>query len=1465
LAVRRYSFPCAIISLLLLALAGNALAQVAAHLQRPIDDTQLVQIPHSTHPLASAINEAGRVESGKKLDRVLLLLSSSDAQKADLQKFLADLHNPKSSVFHHWLTPAQFGARFGVADEDIQKVTSWLQSKGLVPGKISQSKLMLEFSGTSAQVEAAFHTELHYYLVGGTKYVANSVDISLPAGLAAISPGVASLNNFPKLRPRQIFSGIAGRNSQGRKVKNVSPDLTAVSNGTFTNYLAPGDFSTIYSTASLLAAGNDGTGITIAITAQSNIELTDVQMFRQMFGLKPNDPNVILSGPDPGVVYPVDGNEATLDTEWAGAVAPGATIDLVVAGTTATTNGVDLAAVYVVDNQLAPIISYTYGTCEQNLGTAGNAFYSALWQQAEAQGMTVLTATGDSGAAACDSNTSEQPAMQGLAVNGTASTPYTVAVGGTQFAEGANASTYWSASNDSTFTSALGYIPEAAWNESCDPGQPSSATNCIDATGNFSLLATGGGASAIYTKPSWQSGPGVPADGQRDIPDVSLAASSGHDQAVYCTSLGGTACQINGQQEAVGLTLVGGTSLSTPAMAGVVALVEQKNGAFQGQIDYVLYQLAQTNSCNSSRQTTPGTSTTCIFYDITTGNNSVPCAGGSPNCSSTQAGTNGVLTGEDTSTGYDMATGLGSVNVANLANAWSSVTLVGSQVSLQAANMSFVHGTPVTLTGAVTPASGTSTPTGTVALRTDSYGNMPDTMPLTTGAYMASISDMPGGQYNLYAHYSGDGTFAPSDSAGVALNVTPESSATSLSLTGLSSGAAAYGSNLSVVIKVSGQSGQGVATGIVTLTDGSSTIGTFPLASDGEVTDSTGAGTAYSFPVGMHSLVATYSGDNSFLNGTSNTVSFTIGQGTPFVVVGVNSNTASAGQTVGVHAVVAGFGSVSATGAVQFTDNGTNVGTAQTLQTIGFFGTQAQASLLLTNLMAGQHVIGATYLPKGDPNYTGVMSGDPQNELTQTIQVSPIAGTKTTTTLSSTATPANLGDTATFSVAVKPASATGTVTLWDAVGPRSSAAPLSGGAASISIAWPQGGTTSVYAVYSGDSNDASSASAPLSFTVNRGTPQVALVAPSILGQTQQVTLNATVTGNPGDPLIAYPTGFVEFWDSVNGAPAKIINVQSLTAGAGDIGVFAFRFTFASGTHALHVHYRGDNNWQPADSAVVTIATSDFGVTIAPNPLSIAGGSAGSATVSIAPLAGFTGAVNLTCATGGTAPPVGYTCSLASSVSVGTGTATTPLNLAVSSAASGNRLPAAGNTSASASLPWTIVGFAGVFLLIGGLFSGIASPQAPRHFFASAGVLLLVSGLVWGCGGGGGGSGGGGGGPVPTTTTISSSNAKIGFGMPLQFNVTVNGNATPSGKVQLYDNGQPYSTQGTVNAGIAVFNVSSLPVGVHSISAHYLGDSGTEPSNSAPITQVITGGVPLQITAASSSGLTHTANVTVTIN
>jgi len=797
-------------------------AQSASWIGGAIDEAQSVRLEHTTHPLARAAFEAGRVESGRPLERMVLVLSPSVEDEQELKKLLEEQQNPNSPNYHRWLKPEEFGARFGVADADVKAVLGWLKQNGFSVGQVANSRRWVEFSGSTLQVEKAFQTELHYYNVGGKKYLANATDIALPEELARVSHGLVSLNNFEKRPPRQIMGGIAGRNAQGQKVQ-LRANLTAAGQ-TNVYYLAPGDFAAIYNSKPLLISGNDGSGVTIAVIGQSQIELTDVQTFRQIFQLKNNDPNIFVSGPDPGITSPIDLQEAMLDVEWAGAVAPGATIDLVIAGSTDTTNGVDLAAAYAIDNQIASILTYTYGSCEQALGSSGNAFYNALWQQAAAEGITVLVATGDNGSAGCDAANTGNAALAGLAVNGAASTPYNVAVGGTQFEDLGNEATYWSATNAGDFSSALGYIPEAAWNESCDPTQASSGTNCVFQNSSFEMLTGAGGASSVYAKPNWQTGPGVPADGARDVPDVALAAASGHDDIVYCLKSDQVACQITGNQ-VVGLTLVGGTSAATPSMAGILALVEQKNGAFQGQANYTLYKLAQSNSCNSSQQTNPATANSCVFYDVTAGSNAVPCAGGSAGCSSKQSGTNGFMSGYMAGAGYDLATGLGSVNAANLANAWNSVSFAGSQTTLQLPTTSFAHGTPVIVSGSVAARSGTGMPTGNVSLKADMFGAA-DVLALANGAFTGTVKDLPGGQYQLSAHYAGDGMFAASDSAMVTLSVAPEASTTTISLNP-SSGSVNYGDPLAVRVKVEGASGAGIATGNVTLSDGGTTIGSY--------------------------------------------------------------------------------------------------------------------------------------------------------------------------------------------------------------------------------------------------------------------------------------------------------------------------------------------------------------------------------------------------------------------------------------------------------------------------------------------------------------------------------------------------------------------------------------------------------------------------------------------------------------
>jgi large repetitive protein len=1436
------------------------------------DNQPLVLLEHTKHPLAVESNAVGRVESSRPLERMLLVLAPSPDQEIALKQFLADQQNRNSSNFHHWLSAAEFAARFGAADADLQNALAWLQASGFGIERIAGSKRWIEFSGTSSQVESAFHTVMKYYRVTGKTHLANSTDLAVPAQIARITRGPVSLNDFRRRPPVHENRGVAGRNARGGKT-TLTPNLTAAGTTT-TYYVAPGDFAAIYNTNGLLSSGVDGSGVSIAVTAQSQIELTDVQDFRQIFGLKPNDPNFLLSGPDPGIVDQSDSEEALLDVEWAGAVAPGATINLVVAGSTDTTSGVDLAAAYAIDNQISPIITDTYGACEQALGSSGNAFYNALWQQAAAEGITVLVSSGDNGAAGCDSAESFSSAVEGLAVNGVASTAYNVAVGGTEFAEGAQASTYWSQTNSANYSSAVGYIPEAAWNESCDPSQPASTTNCILGTGNFSLLASAGGASTIYPKPPWQSGPGVPADSARDVPDMALAAAAGHDETVYCTSLSGTACQIDAQQDVVGLTLVGGTSVSTPAMAGILALIEQKNGALQGQINYVLYNLAQAagNSCNSSNETNPTAANSCVFYDITAGSNEVPCAGASPGCSSTQSGTNGFTTGQLTGAGYDLVTGLGSVNATNLATAWKNLTLTPSQTTLAASATSFVHGTAVTLNGAVSPTSGTGSPTGSVSLKTGSYGDPPQALPLGNGgSYSGSVGNLPGGKYNLLAYYAGDANFASSESSSIAVNVSPENSSTTVTVNGLQSGSAGYGTPLQVKVATAGASGQGVATGTVTIQDGTTLVGTSNLASDGTAYLLTGGGANYAFAPGSHSVTAEYAGDNSFNTSTSGAVTFTIAKGTPFVVVGANALTLAVGQTLGAHAVVAGQGTVPASGSIQFTVDNVAFSSPITLQTGGFFGPLPQAAILIPSLTQGTHVIGATYNGSADPNYASINSGDPVNELTQTVTVSAAAGTKTTTSLAMNTAPVNMGDTGVFTVTVAPATATGSVTLWDAVGPRTAATTIASGAATLQFHWTQAGSTSLYAVYSGDSADAGSASAPVAFTVQKDLPQVSLTVPTSVPVSGEVSLIASVVGNPSNSQLPYPTGIVEFWDAVSGAAAQMLIAQTLTAGPSGASVSGARLQLKPGSHSLYAHYRGDTNWQSANSTTMQIAPPSFSVSVSPNPLAFAAGKNGNGTVTITPSGGFTGVVTLACATGGTFLPASYSCSFGqTNVTVNNAAATTTLTLSPSSSTStavkstivsGSSGPFTSSNSSIFAMSRVALAFlVGLTLLaLFGLRSGAS--KIHRNFLAASGLILCVTSIVLGCGGGGGG----GGGPYSTTTTMVSTNLDASFGTPVTFTVTVkpSGSVTPTGMVQLYDNGQAYGSAAKVSAGIATFQASTLPVGVHNLKADYLGDAKTLASTSAPLAQIITGQVPLQITGMNNAS-TETFNFTVVV-
>lgn len=621
--------------LLVLAFAGSLCAQVRPRIVGRPDNSALVRLPGTTHPLVGVARGIGRAPESLPMERMLLHLTGSLEQNAALEQLLADQQDPGSPRYHAWLTPEQFGEQFGAAQEDIAAITGWLAGQGFQVTEVAEGRRSVEFSGTVQQVETAFHTQIHRYEWNGRQHIANAMDISIPAALAPVVAGVASLHNF-------------GPRPQHHVISPAVAPLTDFSGGV--HGLSPYDFAAIYDVAPLWTAGYDGTGQSIAVVGQSDIVMSDVTAFRAKFGLPVNNPTIIVNGKDPGIISG-DETESDLDVEWAGAVAKGATIKFVTSASTNSSDGVTLSAQYIVQHVTAPVMSLSYGVCEAQMG-GSNAFYSSLWQQAAAEGIAVFVANGDSGSAGCDvpystgssgaNNTT--PATQGFGINGLASTPYNVAVGGTEFNDSGSPSTYWNASNSAQLASAKGYIPETAWNESSYTAGSSSN----------GLYAGGGGTSMVWSRPGWQTGTGVPSGTMRVTPDVSLTAA-GHDG--YVIEQGGA------------LYLVGGTSAATPSFAGLMAIVNQYTHTTNGNPNSKFYALAS--------------SVPSVYHDVTTGSNAVPCAGGSHNCSAPAPSTNvGKMNGYSAGAGYDLPTGLGSVDANALVTNWGGTAAGQSIVSL---------------------------------------------------------------------------------------------------------------------------------------------------------------------------------------------------------------------------------------------------------------------------------------------------------------------------------------------------------------------------------------------------------------------------------------------------------------------------------------------------------------------------------------------------------------------------------------------------------------------------------------------------------------------------------------------------------------------------------------------------------------------------------------------------------------
>jgi hypothetical protein len=1045
--LRNLLFGLSIVALINATKAFTQSASPGPRILERVDENQLVTLKGNVHPSANSRNDMGPVRPDLAMTDIVLVLSRGPEQQAAFDEFVAGQYDASSPNFHHWLQPAEVGERFGPSLADIGTISNWLASRGLSVAAVSKDRMSIRCGGTAAQVEGAFHTEIHNLSVNGEKHFANMSDPQIPAALAPVVAGIKGLHNFfphplhrmgsrvqfspevhgwVKVQNAPSASLAAGRvgsqsfSAAAKPVSSPTPDFYFPISGTTAveEDVAPYDFAAIYNLPSGWPTSNNGSGQTIAIIGTSDIDLTDVSTFKSAFGLPAGSAPVIAHGPDgdPGICTGSttacsggDLDENSLDVEWSGAVAPGAQIVLVTdaynSQTTPTNDPIYDGAQWVVDNADvqgtavygARIVSISYGQCELFNGTASNVAYNNLWQTAASAGIAVFVATGDAGSAGCDQggDAAGYPyeAQYGAAVSGLSSTPYNTAVGGTEFSwckpsytsagtfQGclsSNATAYWNTSNTAQQASAKGYVAETPWNDSClNPiwtayfqsvaplslfnypvppnaeavcdfiyndwaainqkeetatsqkdqlvfapwvdtvGGAGGASGCVVSSTTSSTLGSCSSSDTTtgspynltlvndgWPKPSWQTNaliPGLPADGVRDLPDVSFFAGDGalesatlicvSNDGASCTNISATASGATGEAEEVG-----GTSVATPQMAGVMALINQKAGV-QGNPNAELYALAARQIYSGcSAESVLSTSTSCYFNDIDQGTNAMPCdyqgkaseggavySGGSwetttpsaglasPNCSIVNSGdVVGTLAGYGAITGYDQATGLGSLNIANVVNAWTASTGTGTATVT-------VTPTPPAITVnqslsvAVTLSVGSGTPTGTVTLVGPGYDGgsqavaSPYTFTFTIPAYGLS-----GGTDTLVASYSGDANFAAASATATVTvsKLTPTGITVTPSATSIAANVA-----LTVTGTVSVPASDPTPSGTVTLTSGGYTSAATELSGGGAYSI---AIPASSLSVGSDTLTVTYSGDGNYLPGTPGTGTVTV-------------------------------------------------------------------------------------------------------------------------------------------------------------------------------------------------------------------------------------------------------------------------------------------------------------------------------------------------------------------------------------------------------------------------------------------------------------------------------------------------------------------------------------------------------------------------------------------------------------
>ena len=666
---------------------------------------------------------------------LILLLRRSPAAEAAFQSMLQAQQTPGNPLYHQRVSPEQLGNLYGPTTNDVAAVTTWAQSQGLTAGAVDPARTTIQITGTVGAIEAALHVQFNLYNVPSGLRRAPNAEPIIPSALAPVIDSIG---------------GLTGERSQSSQQSATNPQ-PAYTGPKGNHVVTPTDFATIYDVSPIYTSGNTGAMIGsttqhIAIVARSDVNPTDIQAFAAGIGSTSYHYNVVLpSGTSPGLTSAQ--NEAETDLERVLGTAPGVTVDLVegVGTGNGATGAVYDAASYAVMTLKDPIVTVSFGDCESDLGSSGTKLFQNLWSVAASNMTSVFVSAGDAGAAECDAHGVAAPPAQALAVNGLCSSAFDTCVGGTEFNDAMNPLQYWSPANDpTTEASALSYIPEGAWNDPTHPNQ----------TG-YLVSSGGGGVSQFNTEPSWQTGVGVPTDGFRHVPDISFTASPVTDPYYVC--LPADACTVVGQSSSSTFkaTNTGGTSATAPTMAGVTALLNTAAGAPQGNLDPTIYRLA--NSAVAGK----------IFHDVTVASSGVincdvntpsMCNNSTPGPTTLTGGQPGYLVG----TGYDEATGWGSLDIANFIKA---AVQPATSLSISSSATAISTSQTITVVATLTAASQSlAAPTGSVHFYVNGIAVGSSLALSGESATSSAISFPSAANYTITAVYSGDALYLPSTS-----------------------------------------------------------------------------------------------------------------------------------------------------------------------------------------------------------------------------------------------------------------------------------------------------------------------------------------------------------------------------------------------------------------------------------------------------------------------------------------------------------------------------------------------------------------------------------------------------------------------------------------------------------------------------------------------------------------------------